>query len=210
MLRLLILCLAAAAPLGASALDRHVPGDYATVSAALDAAQAGDVIVVGPGVFPLATSRSGIQLTIRGAGMTSTVLGSGSAVLSLTDSTLVLEDLTVRDGPDGIGAVRSDVTLRRVRIELASDGVDLSDSSLTATDSEFVDNSDDGIDLDDQSSLSCMRCTITDNGDDGIEVRLHDFVGPLLEIEVGWSRIERNEKSGRTFPTSARWAARSA
>jgi hypothetical protein len=188
---------AAVAPAGAGALERHVPGDHATVTAALNAAQAGDVIVVGPGVFPLATSRSGIQLTIRGAGMNATVLdGNGATILALADSTLAIESLTLRDGSDGVGASASQVSLDSVRVELCSDGVDMSDSSLVAVDSEFVANSDDGIDLDDASSLVCLRCTITDNGDDGIEVRLHDFVGPALEIEVGWSRIERNEEVG--------------
>lgn len=197
-MRLLLLALVAAlAPAGAGPLERHVPGDYASVTAALNAAQAGDVIVVGPGTFPLVTSRSGIQLTIRGAGLDGTVLdGGGGLLLGLTDSTVAIEDLTLRDGSDGVGASGSHVSLDSVRVELCSDGMDMSDSSLTAIDSEFVDNSDDGIDLDDESSLVCLRCAITDNGDDGIEVRLHDFVGPLLEIEVGWSRIERNEEVG--------------
>jgi hypothetical protein len=196
--RFLVLGLAVAlAPAAAGALERHVPGDYATVNAALNAAQAGDVIVVGPGVFPLATSRSGIQLTLRGAGMTATVLdGNGSTILTLANSTVAIEDLTLRDGPDGVAASGSHVSLDSVRVELCSDGMDMSDSSLAATDSEFIDNSDDGIDLDDASSLVCLGCVITDNGDDGIEVRLHDFVGPSLQIEVGWSRIERNEEVG--------------
>jgi hypothetical protein len=194
---LLASLVAGVTPAGAGALERHVPGDYATVTAALNAAQAGDVIVVGPGVFPLATSRSGIQITIRGAGMNATVLdGSGTTILALADSTLAIEDLTLRDGSDGVGASGSQVSLDSVRVELCSDGVDMSDSSLVVVDSEFVGNSDDGIDLDDQSSLACLRCTITDNGDDGIEVRLHDFVGPTLEIEVASSRIERNEEVG--------------
>jgi hypothetical protein len=197
--RPLLLCslVVAAAPTGVGALERHVPGEYATVAAALNAALVGDVIVVGPGVFPLATSRAGLQLTIRGAGMTATVLdGGGALLLGLTDSSVALEDLTLRDGSDGVGASGSHVSLDSVRVELCSDGMDMSDSSLVAADSEFVANSDDGIDLDDQSSLVCQRCTITDNGDDGIEVRLHDFVGPALSIEVGGSRIERNEEVG--------------
>jgi hypothetical protein len=195
--RLLLTVLAAAAPAAAGALERHVPGDYASVAAALDAAQAGDVVVIGPGVFPLATLRSGLQLTLRGAGTSETVLdGNGRTILQLTDSVIAIEDLTLRDGSDGVGASSSQVSLDSVRVELCSDGMDMSDSSLVAVDSEFVDNSDDGIDLDDASALTCLHCTITDNGDDGIEVRLHDFDGPPLAIEVGWSRIERNEEVG--------------
>lgn len=175
-----------------------MPGGFASVNAALNAAQAGDEIVVGPGTFPLATLRTGLQVTIRGAGRTASVLdGNGSTILGLTSSQVTLADLTLRDGADGVRTIDSDVSFDSVRVELCSDGVDMgAGSSLTAWNSEFVFNSDDGIDLDNDSELICLFCTVTDNGDDGIEVRLHDFVGPLLEIEVGWSRIERNDEVG--------------
>lgn len=198
-MRSLLLCcpLLAVAPAAVGALERHVPGDHPTVEAALNAAEPGDVIVVAAGTFPLSTSRTGIQLTIRGAGMTATVLdGGGGTLLRLTNSTVALEDLTLHDGSDGIAASGSQVSLDSVRVELCSDGVDMSNSSLVAIDSEFVQNGDDGIDLDDASSLRCTRCIASDNGDDGIEIRLHDFTGPPLAIEVGWSRIERNEEVG--------------
>jgi hypothetical protein len=185
-------------PQVARAVELHVPSQFPTVTAALDAAQPGDEIVLAAGVFPLATVRDGISLTIRGAGITASVLdGVGGTVLALTNSSVTLRDLTVRDGADGINAEQSDVVLRRVRVELCSDGVDLEDgASLIAIDSEFVDNSDDGVDLDGDSSLLCRRCIISDNGDDGIEIRMHEFTGPAVMTEVDGGRIERNEESG--------------
>jgi hypothetical protein len=182
----------------AHAVDLHVPADHPTVDAALDAAQPGDVVVVAAGVYPLVTVRDGIDLTIRGAGMNETTLdGAGSTILALTNSTVRLRDLTVHDGADGILAEYSHVSLRRVRVTQASDGVDLDDGgSLVAYDSEFVFNSDDGIDLDNDSWFVCERCTISDNGDDGVEVKTHDFDGPALMSEVAFSRIERNEETG--------------
>jgi hypothetical protein len=188
----------AVVPQMARALELHVPAQFPTVTAALDAAQPGDEIVLAAGVFPLSTVRDGISLTIRGAGMTTSVLdGAGADVLVVINSSITLLDLTVRDGPDGINAEQSDVTLRRVRVELCSDGVDLEDgASLVARNSEFVHNSDDGIDLDNDSSLYCRDCIISDNGDDGIEIRTQAFTGPAVTAEVDGGRIERNEEAG--------------
>jgi hypothetical protein len=185
-------------PYGSFAVERHVPTSYPTVDAALDAAQPGDVVVITAGVFPLVTVRDGIDVTIQGAGMTETVLdGAGGTLLTLTNSTVRLRDLTVFDGDDGINAEYSHVVLRRVRVTETSDGVDLDrGGSLVARDSEFVFNSDDGIDLDHDSWFRCERCIVSDNGDDGIEVKTHGFVGPPLISEVAFSRIERNEEAG--------------
>jgi hypothetical protein len=197
-LKLLLTMLIAVVPQVARAVELHVPAQFPTVTAALDAAQPGDEIVLAAGVFPLSTVRDGISLTIRGAGMTASVLdGLGTDVLVLTNSSVTLTDLTVRDGSDGINAEDSDVTLRRVRVELCADGIDLEDGGvLRARDSEFVWNSDDGIDLDGDSSLLCRNCIISDNGDDGIEIRMHEFTGAAVSAEVDGGRIERNEESG--------------
>jgi hypothetical protein len=189
--------LAWTAPASADAAVLHVPASFPTVAAALNAAAPGDVVQVAAGVFAPAHVDVGLDVTIRGAGLGATVLdGNGATVLDVSASSLVLEDLTVRDGADGIALEGSALALTRVRVEDASDGIDLSDSSLVAVDSEFALNSDDSIDLDDASSLRCTRCKVVGNGDDGIEVRLHDCSGPALLIEVASSRIEGNEEAG--------------
>jgi Right handed beta helix region len=180
--------------LGAS-VELHVPGAFPSVDAALDAATAGDEIVLAAGVFPLATARDGIDVTIRGAGRALSALdGGGATVLLLTNSTLVLRALTVRNGEDGVNVSEGSAVLDDVRFETCTrDGFELGrESSAVATDVEFVNMGDDGIDLGRDASLRCIRCLVTDNDDDGIEIRLQDFSGPAVTIEVAESRIERN------------------
>lgn len=179
----------------APAAELHVPGQYASVAAALDAAATGDEIVLAAGVFPLATERDGIHVTIRGAGRELSVLdGGGTTGLLLFNSTLTLRALTVRNAEDGVHLSDSSAVIEDVRFEACTrDGLELNRrSSAIATDVEFVNMGDDGIDMGRNASLLCTNCLIADNEDDGIEIRLNDFTGPPVTIEVRESRIERN------------------
>jgi hypothetical protein len=190
----------ALAPAAALAAELHVPASFPTVAAALDAAAPGDEIVLAAGVFPLATERTGLDVTIRGAGRGVSILdGGGTTVLVLVDSTLVLRSLTVRNGEDGV-ELNSDstATIEDVRFELnARDGFELNRrSSAVATNVEFVNQGDDGIDMQRNATFLCTDCTISDNDDDGIEIRLEPFTGPAVSVEIASSRIERNEGVG--------------
>ena len=195
----LALLLLSLAPSLASAAERHVPAAYASVAAALDAAQAGDEIVIAAGVFPLATTRTGMNVTLRGAGRDLTFLdGGGADVLVFTDSTVTVRSLTVRNGHDGMIVTDGSAVLEQVRFrDCITDGFELSDhSAATARDVEFVFNGDDGIDMGDDAALLCIDCVVSDNDGDGIEIRLHDFIGPPLTIEIAGGRIERNHRTG--------------
>jgi len=193
--RLAALALSLLAPSLSAAAELHVPAAYASVSAALDAAAPGDEIVVAAGVFPLATERDGIHVTIRGAGRGLTVLdGGGTTGLLLFNSTLTLRALSVRNAEDGVHLSDSSAVIEDVRFEACvRDGLELNRrSSATVTDVEFVNMGDDGIDMGRNASLLCTGCDILDNEDDGIEIRLNDFTGPPVTVEVRQSRIERN------------------
>ena len=179
----------------AVAAELHVPGAYPSVGAALDAAAAGDEIVLAPGVFPLATERDGIHVTIRGAGRELSVLdGGGTTGLLLFNSTLTLRALTFRNAEDGVHLSDSSAVIEDVRFDACTrDGLELNRrSSAIVTDVEFVNMGDDGIDMGRNASLLCTNCLIADNEDDGIEIRLNDFSGPAVTVEVRQSRIERN------------------
>ncbi|MFH1725632.1 MAG: right-handed parallel beta-helix repeat-containing protein [Elusimicrobiota bacterium] len=62
----------------ASAATHNVPADYATIQAAVDAAQAGDTVLVAPGTYPESVAlKAGVSLQGSGADVT-TVEGDGS------------------------------------------------------------------------------------------------------------------------------------
>jgi len=53
---------------GAQAATWNVPGDYATIQQAINAASAGDTILVAAGTYHESLSWSGKDLTLQGAG----------------------------------------------------------------------------------------------------------------------------------------------
>jgi hypothetical protein len=187
--------LAVLAPSLAAAAELHVPGAYPSVSAALDAVAPGDEIVLAAGVFPLATERDGLHVTIRGAGRELSFLdGGGATGLLLFNSTLTLRALTVQNAEDGVHLSDSSAVIEDVRFDACTrDGLELNRrSAAIATDVEFVNMGDDGVDMGRNASFLCTNCLIADNEDDGIEIRLNDFTGPAVTVEVRQSRIERN------------------
>jgi pectin methylesterase-like acyl-CoA thioesterase len=69
MRRALPLALALTLPLAASAATLRVPADHATIQAAVDAAVAGDVILIAKGSYAEAVAIDGkSQFTLRGKG----------------------------------------------------------------------------------------------------------------------------------------------
>jgi hypothetical protein len=55
----------------------HVPGDYATIQAAVDDAEPGDLILVGPGTYKEAVTVETDELTIRGTDRNEVILDGG-------------------------------------------------------------------------------------------------------------------------------------
>ncbi|MEQ1565444.1 MAG: MopE-related protein [Myxococcota bacterium] len=86
--------------------DLLVPEDYPTVDEAIDAAESGAVIDVGPGTFPVSSDLEGKDITVVGAGPDQTILtGEGRETLFVANDTelLVLEGVTLTDGFGGRG-----------------------------------------------------------------------------------------------------------
>lgn len=92
-------------PATATADDLHVPSEYATIQSAIDAASAGDAVIVAPGVYNEALNLLGKEITLRsaaGADVT-TLDGTGLMVSILTATSgetfqTVVEGFTFRDG----------------------------------------------------------------------------------------------------------------
>jgi hypothetical protein len=112
-----------------------------------------------------------------------------------------LVGLTLRNGDDGVFAQTTLSFLNNV-VRDTKDGIDYdsnaagSPSGGVVRNSLFEANSDDAIDLDDDVAVVIENNVLRNNGDDGIEIRLHDYRGPLLEIVVRHNVITGNGEDG--------------
>lgn len=90
----------------------HVPGDYKTIQAAVDAAQGGSTIVIGPGTYSGGVRITTDDLIVRGADRFRTVLHGaderGTGILVSGAAKVTIANLTVRNFvTDGIAFVDS-------------------------------------------------------------------------------------------------------
>ena len=102
---LLVASLFAVLPASVSADTVTVPGDYATIQAAIDNVSDGDVITVAAGTYTenLVIDNPGKSFTLRGAGADVTTLdgnysGSVIVILSTGASVVTIEGFTIRNG----------------------------------------------------------------------------------------------------------------
>jgi len=114
---LVVLMLAAAAPC-ALAGDLHVPADYSTIQAAIDAASSGDVVLVDPGTYFECLDFKGKAIRVAstgGAAVTTINASQKGSVVSFTNneqSDSILEGFTLTNGLAVVGG--------GVQIEFAS------------------------------------------------------------------------------------------
>lgn len=106
-----------------------VPAQYATVAAALRAAQAGDVVQVAAGIYHERELAVPQGVTLRGESLWSTILDAdGQGVVLRSDADSVAENLTLRGSGTGwfdagVWAGGGTTTLRRCQLSGCSAGV---------------------------------------------------------------------------------------
>lgn len=99
-----------------------VPGDFASIQAAVDAAARGDVVQVAAGTWNESVSVTTGDLTLRGAGADLTSIDANGAgrALEVNAEGVTVEDLALVDGAADVGGalkiVGDDATLRRVDV----------------------------------------------------------------------------------------------
>ncbi|MBK8100943.1 MAG: right-handed parallel beta-helix repeat-containing protein [Planctomycetes bacterium] len=115
------LALLALSPFVAAQNTLHVPAQYATVQSALDAAAAGDTVLVAPGTYAGALLFPGRDVVLRGGGAATTILqgvGFEPVITCAPGSTrlAVIEGFTIRGGngfdAGGIHVDRCSPTIR--------------------------------------------------------------------------------------------------
>lgn len=208
---------AALGPEGPSGRRLRVPADYPTIAAAIAAAKNGDVVLVSPGVYHEALRLTGKTITLASlylesgqeAHIKQTVLDgrlrqpngrqrAASAVITVEPDCgpeTRIVGFTIQNGEDGISC-RARIHIEHNRFLNNGDGIDYEGGGGWCQHNVFEKNRDDAVDLDGACGVVLAHNRIQANRDDGIEIRLHDYTGPELEIVIRDNLILDNQEDG--------------
>ena len=141
---------------GVYSIEVDGSGDYATIEEALEQVTNGAELRLGAGTFQItAPLRIDKDIVLTGAGQNSTTITMGDTndlIISVTEAEVTITDLTT-DGGFGVHVKDSEIDIHRVTFQRSSlNGLTISNSVGTVTDSTSQDNAGAGFNWSEQAS----------------------------------------------------------
>src|SRR5262245_39921167 len=185
----------------------RVPEATPGIQAAINLAQSGDTVMIARGNYTGALVISGKTVTLASryieTGDTSDValtkLTSSGTILTIQATAgagTTVQGLTFLNGDHQLQNLARGVRILDSRFINGSDQVSFENASGLVRGNFFFHASDDGIDIDNGSEPTIENNTILNSGNDGIELRLHTYTGPLLEIVIRGNIISEAAEDG--------------
>ena len=178
---------------------RTVPGDAATIQAAINASATGDIVqLIASHTYTEAVTINVTNLTLQGADATSLIHPSSGSGITVSANGVTIKNLTVTSPSSGISANGvSNLTINGVN----ADGSTGSGAQLTnvatahVTNSSFSNNLDEGLNAVGGSSYTLSGVTADGNGSvaNGSGVNLKGITGPS---SVGITSASNNHNHG--------------
>ncbi|MEJ2353670.1 MAG: right-handed parallel beta-helix repeat-containing protein [Anaerolineales bacterium] len=185
----------------------YVPGDAPTIQAGIDLASDGDVVLVAPGEYHDNIQLSGKTITLASwfyttgdpAYIGQTIIdGDGNTAIAVNPTVgpeTKIIGFTIQNGDDGISAWAR-LHILNNRFTGNKDGIDYEAGGGICRSNVFENNSDDAVDLDGPTEAIIEGNIMRNNNDDGIEIRLHKYSGPTLNIIIRRNIISSNDGDG--------------
>ena len=185
----------------------NVPGDVPTIQAGIDLATDGDVVLVAPGHYYENILIAGKTITLASEFHTTgepsfieeTIIDGGGATVINVDQSVGSDTeiigFTIQNGDDGISA-SAKLHILNNRFTGNKDAIDYESGGGFCRNNIFENNTDDAIDLDGPTEVTIEDNLINNSGDDGVEVRLHPYNGPELNITIRRNVISGSDEDG--------------
>lgn len=185
----------------------QVPKDQPTIQAGIDAVREGGTVLVAPGTYSehiiiskTITLASNFHTTGDEGFISETIIDGGGDGRIITVNRPVgpetsIIGFTIQNGNDGIKA-RGSVQILNNHFLYNKDAVDYQNGGGVNRGNLYENNDDDGIDLDAATAVIIEDNIIRNNKNEGIEIRLHDYNGPVLTVIIRNNIISGNLEDG--------------